>query len=162
VPFSGQSLIYVAGGNIALSWSISTEWFFYLAYPVIAPLVLRARRPAVVLGAILLWSATWIAFASTLNGRAMEIDRWAVGHFGLMAGLANGLQDSFFRWLLYFSPYLRIGEFILGCLISQLYLRLRDKKVSESERTIGWGLTVIAVSSAPLALFLTYSDHGWA
>jgi hypothetical protein len=31
VPFGDSSLIYVTGSNIALSWSISTEWFFYIS-----------------------------------------------------------------------------------------------------------------------------------
>ncbi len=163
VPFSENSLIYVFGGNVSLTWSISTEWFFYLAYPIVAFFVLRARRPAVVLGAILAWSMMWMVLASTLSGHAQAIDRWGVGHFGQLAGLAAGTQDSFFRWLLYFSPYLRIGEFILGCLVAQLYLMLRPQKVSEGERTVGWFLSIVGAASVPLALFLTYSsDHGWA
>jgi peptidoglycan/LPS O-acetylase OafA/YrhL len=157
VPFGDSSLIYVAGPNISLSWSISTEWFFYIAYPVVALLVLRMRRPAVILGCMLAWSMMWSALASGLDGRTPQIDDWAVNHFGAVAGVANGNQDSFVRWLLYFSPYLRIGEFILGCLVAQLYLQLRERAVSGREQATGKVLLIIAVLSVLPVLYLTYS-----
>jgi peptidoglycan/LPS O-acetylase OafA/YrhL len=31
-------------------------------------------------------------------------------------------QESFARWLIYMSPYVRIGDFILGCLTAQIYM----------------------------------------
>jgi peptidoglycan/LPS O-acetylase OafA/YrhL len=157
VPFGDSSLIYVTGPNIALSWSISTEWFFYISYPVIALLVLRVRRPAFILGCMLAWSMTWSALASGLDGHALEIDGWAVSHLGPPAGLVDGYQDSFVRWLLYFSPYLRIGEFILGCLVAQLYLQLRERAVSGKEQAIGKLLLILAVMSVLPVLYLTYS-----
>jgi peptidoglycan/LPS O-acetylase OafA/YrhL len=160
IPFGDSSLIYVTGTNIALTWSISTEWFFYIAYPLVALLVLRVRRPAVILGGILVWSTFWSTSASILAGHAPEIDGWAVNHFGSVAGLANGSQVSFVRWLLYFSPYLRIGEFILGCLVAQLYLQLREWPVSEREQAIGKILLITGVLSVPSALYLTYSPTG--
>src|ERR1700689_899183 len=103
VPFADNSLIYVTGGNIALSWSIRPEWFFSLAYPAIAIFVLRIRRPGFILGAMLAWSLLWGGMASILYGDTPVIDAWAVGRYGAIAGLANGYQDSFVRWLLYFS-----------------------------------------------------------
>ena len=41
----GNPLISAIGGGSPITWSISTEWFFYLAYPLIAWLILRARTP---------------------------------------------------------------------------------------------------------------------
>jgi peptidoglycan/LPS O-acetylase OafA/YrhL len=163
VPFGDSSLIYVTGPNIALSWSISTEWFFYIAYPVVALLVLRVRRPVVILGCMLAWSMMWSALASGLDGRTPEIDDWAVNHFGAIAGTANGEYNSFVRWLLYFSPYLRIGEFILGCFVAQLYVQMRDQAVSGKEQAIGKVLLIVAVLSVLPVLYLTYSPtHGSA
>ena len=157
VPFGDNSLIYVTGSNVALTWSISTEWFFYLTYPAIALLVLRARRPIVILAAMLIWSLLWGGMAASLDGRSQAIDAWAVGHYGAVAGLASGYQDCFIRWLLYFSPYLRVGEFILGCLTAQLFLQLRDRTVTSREQAIGRLLLVSGVISVPLIIFLTYS-----
>ena len=160
VPFGDSSLIYVTGTNIALSWSISTEWFFYIAYPLVALLILRVRRPALILGCMLAWSVTWSAFASSLDGHTAEIDGWAASHFGPPAALADGYQDSFIRWLLYFSPYLRIGEFILGCLVAQLYILLREISVSGAEQAAGKVLLIVAVLSVPAVTYLTYTPAG--
>ena len=55
------------------------------------------------------------------------IDACGVSHYGSVAGVAWGYQDSFYRWLLYLSPYSRVGEFVrVGCLVAQFYLVLRD------------------------------------
>jgi peptidoglycan/LPS O-acetylase OafA/YrhL len=158
VPFADDSLIYVTASNISLTWSISTEWFFYLAYPAIALVVLRLRRPAIVLGTIVAWSLLWGSLASSLYAITPEIDSWAVGRYGPMAGVAAGYQDSFIRWLLYFSPYVRIGEFILGCLVAQLYLQRRSRLVAGWEREFGRWLLPAAIASVPLVIFLTYSQ----
>src|SRR6202035_4735360 len=134
VPFADNSLIYVTGGNVSLTWSISTEWFFYMAYPATALLVLKLKRPALIIGAMLVWSLLWGGMATSLFANSPEIDSWAIGRYGPIAGQVNGYQDSFVRWLLYFSPYLRIGEFILGCLTAQLFLQTRDRAVPTPEQ----------------------------
>ncbi len=59
VPFEDTSLIYVAGVNSALTWSISTEWFFYLCYPLVALLAIRVCRPMTVIVAALAWCVVW-------------------------------------------------------------------------------------------------------
>jgi peptidoglycan/LPS O-acetylase OafA/YrhL len=162
VPFADNALIYVTGSNIALTWSISTEWFFYLAYPAVAIFVLRIRRPVFILGAMLVWSLLWGTVASTLSARAPEIDAWAVGKYGAIASATSDYQDSFIRWLLYFSPYLRIGEFVLGCLAAQLYLQLRDRTVAMQEQAIGRLLLMAGLASVPLVTFFTYAPgHQW-
>ena len=38
-------VIDAIGGGSPITWSISTEWFFYFAYPLLAWLILRARTP---------------------------------------------------------------------------------------------------------------------
>jgi peptidoglycan/LPS O-acetylase OafA/YrhL len=158
VPFADNSLIYVTGGNIALTWSISTEWFFYMAYPVIATLVLRIRRPAFILGAMLAWSLLWGSLAFNFWANTSGIDAWATARYGPIAAVASGYQDSFIRWLLYFSPYLRIGEFILGCLTAQLFLQLRDRAVPAPEQAIGRLLLWAGIASVPLIIFLSYAS----
>ena len=157
VPFDNRSLVDVLGGNISLSWSISTEWFFYLAYPLIAWLVLRVRRPVIILAVMLVWSLVWGGMASALDAGALVVDAWAVGHYGAIAGLTAGAAESFIHWLEYYSPYLRIGEFILGCLTAQLYLQQRDRAVRAREQAIGMFLLAIGVVSVPLFIFFTWS-----
>ena len=156
--YEDSSLIYVIGANSSLSWSISTEWFFYLSYPLIALVMLRVRSPRVATAAIIVWSVVWVTLASTLDGRTPQINTWAVDRFGVTAGLESGYQDSFVRWINYFSPYLRIGEFVLGCLLSQLYIHMEGRAISEKERRLGLSLLLLGLISVPTFSYLTYSD----
>ena len=159
VPFDDRTLVDVMGGIIVLSWSISTEWFFYLAYPMIARLVLRARRPVNILAVMVGWSLLWGTFSSALGAYFPELNSWAIGHYGPIAAATAGDGNSFIRWLEYYSPYLRIGEFILGCLTAQLYLQQRDRAVSGREQAIGILLLAIGLASIPLILFLSFSQE---
>lgn len=43
VPIQGNALITAIGGGSPITWSISTEWFFYFLYPLIAWLLLKPR-----------------------------------------------------------------------------------------------------------------------
>jgi len=158
VPVNNQdALISGIGGASPLTWSISTEWFFYFAYFLVGLFVLRLRRPWTVILAGLIWSAIWIALASTLFARSPQIDAWAVERFGPVASMTHNWQDSFVRWLLYFSPYLRIGAFVLGCLTAQLYLLLRDRDVTRVEFRIAQGVLLIALASVPVVTYLMYA-----
>ena len=55
--------------------------------------------------------------------------------------------ESFVFWLSVFSPYLRMGELILGSLIAQLYVQLRIWKPAGLENAIGTGLLLAAAAS---------------
>jgi peptidoglycan/LPS O-acetylase OafA/YrhL len=158
VPYEDSSLIYITANNASLSWSISTEWFFYLSYPLIALALLRVRGPRTAVALIIAWSILWATLASTLDERSPEVNAWALNHFGAIAGLQMGYQDSFVRWINYFSPYLRIGEFVLGCLVSQLYIHLEGRPVSERERRFGLCLLTLGVISVPVVSYLEYSN----
>jgi hypothetical protein len=159
VPIGNSSLIYAIGGSAPLTWSISTEWFFYFVYPCIAWLILRSRAPWLSLVAAVLWCALWMTIASALYDRSGQIGAWAVARFGPIAGTQGDSQDSFMRWLLYFSPYLRIGEFVLGSLIAQLYVQLRARKVTGGENLIGSAVFLAAAASVFLVSYLEYSPN---
>jgi peptidoglycan/LPS O-acetylase OafA/YrhL len=152
----GGSLLYAIRGGSPPTWSISTEWFFYFAYPVIAWLILRARAPAIILLVVGLWCVLWTAFSTGLYDRTPQIDAWAVGRFGPIAGVQNH-EDSFVLWLLYVSPYLRIGEFVLGALTAQLYAALQRRDVTRRENAFGGALFWAAALSVLLVNYLEYS-----
>ena len=152
----GGSLIDAIRGGSPPTWSISTEWFFYFAYPCIAWLVLRVRAPAVILLVAGLWCVLWISFSTGLYDRIPQIDAWAVARFGPVAGMQNE-QDSFVRWLLYVSPYLRIGEFVLGAITAQLYVALRKRNAARLENAIGGAVFWAAALSVFLINYLAYS-----
>ena len=152
----GGSLLYAIRGGSPPTWSISTEWFFYFAYPLIAWLILRARAPAIILLVVGLWCVLWTAFSTGLYDRTPQIDAWAVGRFGPIAGVQNH-EDSFVLWLLYVSPYLRIGEFVLGALTAQLYAALQRRDVTRRENAFGGALFWAAALSVLLVNYLEYS-----
>jgi len=152
----GGSLLYAIRGGSPPTWSISTEWFFYFAYPLIAWLILRVRAPAIILFVVGLWCVLWTAFSTGLYDRTPQIDAWAVGRFGPIAGVQNH-EDSFVLWLLYVSPYLRIGEFVLGALTAQLYAALQRRDVTRRENVFGGALFWAAALSVLLVNYLEYS-----
>jgi peptidoglycan/LPS O-acetylase OafA/YrhL len=143
-----QSWIYAIRGDFSLiyqypslwvmqvSWSISTEWFFYLIYPFICILLTKLNWNRLV------W-ATLLTALVALSGMAAAfyevhvIDQFGESHFGPVASIAHGEQDSFFRWLLYFSPYSRVPEFLIGCLMAALYRTLQENPPSLGEWRIG-------------------------
>jgi peptidoglycan/LPS O-acetylase OafA/YrhL len=156
VPFGDTSLVYVIG--VGVNWSISTEWFFYLVYPLLAVLVLKIRRPLTMICLLAAWCVFWGGLSSILAGQVTAIDAWGVSHYGSVAGLAGGGRDSFYRWLLYFSPYSRVGEFVLGCLVAQFYLILHDTPPTERKRRLGGMNMTLAFLSIFAILYLTYSS----
>ena len=62
----------------------------------------------------------------------------------------------FVRWLLYFSPYLRMGEFILGTLVAQLYVQLQGRKATAVESTLGNAIFIAAVGSVFVISYFAY------
>jgi peptidoglycan/LPS O-acetylase OafA/YrhL len=155
VSFGDTSLVYVIG--VGVNWSISTEWFFYLVYPLLAVLVLKVRRPLTMICALAAWCVFWGGLSSNLAGQEAAIDAWGVSHYGPVAGVAKGFQDSFYRWLLYFSPYSRVGEFVLGCLVAQFYLVLQRTPPTEREERLGGMVMTLAFLSIFAILYVTYS-----
>jgi peptidoglycan/LPS O-acetylase OafA/YrhL len=110
-----------------LSWSISTEAFFYLAYmfAVFALLAIARPRNALVIAAL---------FA-------------AVAMSGILtAAVRFDTQGQLYRWLFYFSPYVRVFEFFMGCLAGHIFLLLRERAVSPRERCLGIGLVAAGLS----------------
>jgi peptidoglycan/LPS O-acetylase OafA/YrhL len=152
----GGALIDAIRGGSPPTWSISTEWFFYLAYPLVAWFILRARTPAIILLVVGIWCVLWTSFSTALYDRTPQIDAWAVGYFGPIAGTQNH-EDSFVRWLLYVSPYLRIGEFVLGAITAQLYIALQRRDVTRRENTLGGAMFWAAALSVLLVTYLEYS-----
>ena len=141
-----RSLTYAFGINAPLTWSISTEWFFYLAYIFLAPLIIRIRQPRSLVIACVTWCVVWWTVQLTVRNLIPQIDAWALSSYGPVAGMAQG-RNSFGVWLTYFSPYSRIGEFILGAIVAQLYLQLQDRPVTERETRVGNALLAISVIS---------------
>ena len=150
-------VIDAIGGGSPITWSISTEWFFYFVYPSVAWLILRAQTPRLAVVLALLWCALWITVTIGLYDRSASIDAWAVQHFGPIAGAQEHFQTSFVRWLLYFSPYVRLGEFMLGAFMAQLYINIEKRPVSDRENLAGTLVFFAAAVSVVVITYLNYS-----
>jgi hypothetical protein len=61
--------------------------------------------------------------------------------------MAHGYQDSFYRWLVYFSPYVRVFEFLIGCVTAALYRNMSQAPIGVTERRVGAALTWLAILS---------------
>lgn len=126
-----SSLIYQYGPVAAVTWSISVEAFFYVVYVGIAKLIARRRWP--VRRVIGLAAASYLAVVIYLFGCAYlqpEIDRAGLALFGPVATVDAGYQDSLLRWLFYFNPVARLGEFFLGMAAAHLFLERKSSLVS--------------------------------
>ena len=115
-----HSVIYVYGPMAPVTWSISVEWFFYLLFPLFSVLFSKISSMkvwAIALGLIVIvqFACNYAAYSST-----SAIDSFAISIYGGNASLEAGLQDSFFRWIMYFFPLAQLPNFLLGALIGQL------------------------------------------
>lgn len=125
-------------------WSISAEWFFYFAFVPLVYLVARVRNPIHLLVVYCL---------ATLVGLVLV---FRYGHDPLVAMVQhvfwwnNQVSATPLLWLTYFSPYVRLLEFVSGMLACQVY-----RSLSQHVRTsramhvilalaIAWCLAVLA------------------
>ncbi len=152
-------LIFRLGSAMPLTWSISTEWFFYLCYPAVMLFVMRVKKPVHVIGLALAWSLIWGTFAHEVSVDGGPLQVWAAHYFGVASTPAYNLDEFFARWLEYYSPYMRIGEFVLGCIVAQLFLSLENKKPDGPEQAIALIGVVIAIVSVPFLMYMMYNPE---
>ena len=105
----GGSLIEAVRGGSPPTWSISTEWFFYFAYPVIAWLVLRARAVPVIVLAAVLWCVVWTAFSSACQTCTVRF------------GVCWSITRAIFGWG-------RTAEACIGCIIGRVLTSCRERR----------------------------------
>ncbi len=126
--------------------SARKSWF-YLAYPVLLLASAPAEDAGSAAAAYVVHCVVAVALVGFVSLHFVEISEFALQAFGEIAdGRGDPGQDSLFRWLLYFSPYSRILEFIAGCLAAQLYISLADRPVGPKEQVAGIAISGFAVA----------------
>ena len=96
-----------------LMWSLSTEAFFYLSYPLLAPLLRRlVGTRLVVIGCIVAVIGAGLAYE--LTEYRGYLDNWAALYTGNPQA-----AHVFSHWLIYNSPWIRIFEFLIGAVTAQ-------------------------------------------
>jgi peptidoglycan/LPS O-acetylase OafA/YrhL len=115
------------------AWSISTEIFFYLTYPLLVFPLSRIRRFRTgVIASVLFIAASfgvlWLLFSGKLDWLA-----W------LLKGPGDELGSStaFVFWTAYFCPATRFFEFAMGCVAAQVFLTVQHVPVGTRERRVG-------------------------
>jgi peptidoglycan/LPS O-acetylase OafA/YrhL len=127
-------------GAFGLSWSLSSEFFFYVTYVVLVLHIARMRSIAGVLvtaGAMSVLVLTAYGYAAGHRG---AINAFAVQYMNQI----GGGEQSVYRWFFYYSPYGRVFEFILGCLTAQIYAIFAAHPVSPREAR--WGRILLGAS----------------
>lgn len=94
------------------AWSISTELFFYIFYPIISKFIFKfsfIKAIVILLFYILISYVILYLLHSFIDSNPnLNVPNQA---------------NSFSHWLFYISPYIRSLEFITGCLLAQVYLK---------------------------------------
>jgi hypothetical protein len=134
-----------------VSWSISTEMYFYASYVAVIFIILRLRGArAAVISAL----GFALSIALVLGASRYGLDTLltvARQHIPGYLDVTPSSESSFYRWLFYYSPYVRVFEFLLGCLTAQAVILLRDRKRSPYEERAA--SAVLAASLASLVLW---------
>lgn len=129
--------LYFVFPRASITWSISTEMLMYFMYPVFWLFFLRRTytwRQVVLLAfpALLLMAAVPPAL-----GRMGAIDRLGLLWFGKGATTEAAGEFSFAFWLTFFSPYVRIFQFACGALVADVFIKLRNVAIGNTERIAG-------------------------
>ena len=142
-----QSWVYIIIKGVPLigrlgsliTWSISTEWFFYCLYPIVAWLLARTQHrltAALVLTGLALLGLVLAVF---LYLHDQEINAFAQAVWGKPG-------DFFFIWLLAFSPVGRLPPFFIGIATAHIFITRYHQPVGETERLLGLVLLTLALA----------------
>lgn len=116
------------------SWSLSVEWFFYLAFPVVAALVRRVNP----------WLTILICLA--VNHGLVELAR------DLRRDLGTGDDLTYWSKVIAYFPPLLLPQFVMGMALAQIHLTWRVQR----SHAFDWAVAAILVA---IALYQTNPPH---
>jgi peptidoglycan/LPS O-acetylase OafA/YrhL len=142
-----QSWVFILLGGVPLfghlsafvTWSISTEWFFYCLYPVVAWLIAMTRHRLT--ASLVLVGLAWLGLAQVvfLYLHDREVNAFAEAVWGPPGG-------AFLGWLISLSPVGRLPPFLIGVATAHIFMTRYGRSVSESERRLGMILLTLALA----------------
>lgn len=147
-------------GLFYISWSVSTETFFYVCYALFLYRLAGIRSVRTCLIALILFCVAVYAF---FFGLFVTRDIWEPamlrGHPEFISRL-DDYNHSFYRWLLYESPYCRLPEFIGGVLTCQLFrLSRRQRGGLDAVSPAVLGIAGVAAMAVLYAQFRYFGEN---
>jgi hypothetical protein len=126
------------------AWSISTECFFYICFALwmMLPTAPRCSATYVRRRAIMTLTGIFLILAAMFTARA--------GIAILLSPLSRPTCPNVWAWFTYFSPYVRIGEFIAGVCAARMFMVTRNEGHLPAHQQhanwlcIGSGVAIIA------------------
>lgn len=152
--FDGRLIINLL---FPLSWSISTEIFFYVAYVPLTFVFLRMVTVRTALTASIVYAIVVVLIFISSRYELNAILAFARNSIEGFVRHDVAFQHSFYRWLFYFSPYARIFEFVMGCLAAHVFLLTRGRPISTAEHRLGTVVLLVALALLVVAGLL-YTD----
>jgi peptidoglycan/LPS O-acetylase OafA/YrhL len=139
----------------AVTWSISSEWFFYLCYPAIAWLLFRfrAKGPAIL-------ALVFIAGQALSYFDPQVIHRLANAVWGSAATDPSDGNNMFYAWFLNYSPFGRLHEFIMGVLAAQLFITWSNRAPTPKETRYGYIILSLALAALILIHYALHVFNG--
>jgi peptidoglycan/LPS O-acetylase OafA/YrhL len=135
-----------------VAWSISTEFFLYLTYPLICLLMMRragGRHSLAITVVIIVASA---ALLSLIMHHTATID-YLAARIGVVENPLAIPNEIFSDWFKYIAPYPRVFEFLTGCAIAQAFNSISERLPSLRERIIGLAALTLALINVGLFVF---------
>ncbi len=111
-----QSWLNVQLATFAPDWSISAEWFFYVAFIPLTFVLMRLRHPLLVLA--LLCGPGAVALAFSLDYWREPLTAFTQTWFWHR----DAISAEPWLWVSYYAPYLRVLEFLVGMLVAKCYV----------------------------------------
>jgi peptidoglycan/LPS O-acetylase OafA/YrhL len=145
-PVLDGTLLVAVVPSLEHLWSISVELFFYLLFPLTCLILCRVSRLRTML---LLALLNLVAFAVAIA---------AFFRYGeaFLQTTAPSLTGGGMQWLTYYSPYLHVSQFLAGCIVAMIDMKLATMEIGDRARsgvTILFRLSLVALAAAPVALF---------
>ena len=103
--------------NFSSGWSISTELFFYFTYPFFSHRIASLDFKKAIKRLLIIISLGYCTIFLSYKVIAL---------FPNLLGPNYG--NSFFQWWVYLSPYIRMFEFLTGCLLAQIFINFPSER----------------------------------
>jgi peptidoglycan/LPS O-acetylase OafA/YrhL len=132
------------------SWSVSTEVFFYLIFPLVAVAVVRLRTVHL----MLVLGCAWItALTAATVYLILNPDGVGVVNLHANSSLWLGTTDVFWGTVLAHNPLFRLPDFLVGVVTGKLFLSVNGLDGGSRQRYLpGSGVTALAALGGILRL----------